>query len=679
MFAVLAAIGPGAAGAADPDRGTPVYETVVTAKRDPGNQALDDNAASASVITSDRTPRSAESLPQLLSELPGVNITHFGALGSLAMISVRGSTPNQVQVYVDGVPLGSASAGAVDLGLIPVADAERIEIYRGMSPIAFGSSALGGIVVLRNLTPTSSGLGAEIGAASFGTRFGGLQGRWAGARIKALGSIHLLQSAGDFSYPSDNGTAFDPSDDSQRRRQNNSLNQVDGVLRTTLVLEGRRSVLASLSFLRREQGLPAPGPREAYHASAGTRRLIALAAYDAPDDLGPGGRLHAQTYAVLGEQAFRDELHEIAYLPTRTRDRSDTVGTTVNATWIRGTWLKARAVTDGRYESFRPFDELASEPSGAAGTRVFGAAGLEGDAWWQRWDLDVIPSLRLEIARDEIAGRDGRGNQAQAARPSNYVVPVPRLGLLERVGPVVLLRANVGRYARLPSMLERYGNTGRVVGNPGLTPERGVNADVGSTLTAATARTRLTVDAALFGAWVNDLIQFQKGAYQMRADNIGAARILGAELAFDGRAGQHARFILQGTFTDARDVSGISGSDGRQLSLRPRWRAYARPELRALRLGRAWQAGVYGDTDATGGNYLDPANLASLPARVLFGAGAYAESVATGVRVVVSAQNLGDSHVNDLADFPLPGRSIFLSLQFFPRPTTQNPVEEPSP
>ena len=191
----------GAARAAEP-----LYETVVVAEAVAENRARQDDAASSSLITSSRTPRSAEDLPQLLSELPGVSVTRLGGLGSMATLSLRGSSADQVEVYFDGVPLSPASGGGVDIGLIPVVDLESIEVYRGMSPIGFGTSAMGGIVSLSSATPTNSGVRAYAGGGSFGTGFAGVQGRWAGNNLRALASVNGLGSAGDFTYANDNAT-----------------------------------------------------------------------------------------------------------------------------------------------------------------------------------------------------------------------------------------------------------------------------------------------------------------------------------------------------------------------------------------------------------------------------------------------------------------------------------------
>jgi outer membrane receptor protein involved in Fe transport len=49
-------------------------------------------------------------------------------------------------------------------------------------------------------------------------------------------------------------------------------------------------------------------------------------------------------------------------------------------------------------------------------------------------------------------------------------------------------------------MIERYGNTGQLLGNPNLVPESGTNADVGANWTRKGERLRLSLDGALFAA-----------------------------------------------------------------------------------------------------------------------------------------------------------------------------------
>jgi iron complex outermembrane receptor protein len=658
------------------------FETVVTAA--PPGKGREDDTAVASVITADRTPRAAETLPQLLSELPGVAVTRFGGLGAHSTLSLRGSSANQVQVYVDGVPLTAASAAIVDLGLLPLTGVDRIEVYRGASPLAFGSSAMGGVLSITSAPPERSGLGARAGLGSFGTRLLGADAAWAGARAQASGSVNVLSSRGDYEYLNDNGTLFNPRDDRRAHRENNALVQGDAALRGGLRLGGARRLAASLFLLRRAQGLPGAAQLRSTETSLETDRAIASAGYDGADDLGPGGRVRARAYGVLTEQRFADPLGELASSPTATRDVSSTLGATAEAKRHVRPWLRLSGVVDVRRERFSPHETIRARRDALAGGRLFGAAGLEADLWAPALDLDVIPSARVELARDDVAKPATISGRPAEVVPARYALPILRLGLVQRPRPGLALRANVGRYARLPTMMERYGTGGLVTGNPDLVPERGLNADLGAGWLFERGAARLRADGALFGALSRDLVAFQPGAYVGRYRNVGRARTLGGEAALALLLHDLVHLLAQATYADVRDTSGSAASDGKQLPLRPRLRGYGRAELRGLPVGR-YRAGLHADVDLTSGNHLDPANLVSVPARVLLGAGASFADSRSGLRLVATAQNLADARINDVQDLPLPGRALFVTLEWAAAlsdpvpPSTSVATKEPPP
>jgi iron complex outermembrane receptor protein len=641
------------------------YETVVRPPPRGVERGREDEAASVSVITPDRTPRAGEDLAQLLAELPGMVVSRMGGLGAMATISIRGSAANQVQVYLDGIPLNSATWGSVDLGSLPIADLERIEVYRGMTPVGFGSSAIGGVVSLGSRVPRETEVRGHAGGGMFGTAHGGAQVSWALARVKLLASANFLRSDGDYSFWSTHGTLYDPSDDQRVLRQNNGLSQIDGLLRAAVPLPGRRDLLATLSFFQREKGLPPYGDFDAQGAKLGTGRFLGSVVYHSRDDLGTGGRVRVTAYGGTNQQRFHDVNQEIAYRPTSTRDRAVSAGATANASGLVASWLRLTGTADVRHELFAPFDQQSSDPSGPPGTRAFGALGTEAQLLVAGGALQVIPSVRLEAAHDEVVDRTLFGRLADQARPETYLLPIARLALLQETTRWLTLRANVGRYARLPTMFERYGNTGRVIGNPALRPEAGHNADLGAIVAVGPADgTSLVVDAAVFGALARDLIEFERNRDTSQARNIGRARILGAELAVTGQLGRYGRLVARGSFTDARNTTGDPAYDGRQLAQRPRLRAYARPELRRLPLPLGWRLGLHADVDLTGGNYVDPNNAVLLPRRLLFGAGASLESPAGRWCFVATAQNLGDAQSFDLVGYPLPGRALFFTLQW---------------
>lgn len=173
-------------------------------------------------------------------------------------MSVRGSTWEQVRVLVDGVPLSSANGGGVDLSTIPVGDVERIEVYRGSSPLSLGASALGGIVSITTRTPRDSAARAQGGLGSFGATQAGVSGSLAGPLGVYVGAA-WESAQNDFPYFSNHGTAFDTRDDGVLTRQNAAYRQPSGTARVVWRLPGHRELTAGVSAFDRSQGSPASG------------------------------------------------------------------------------------------------------------------------------------------------------------------------------------------------------------------------------------------------------------------------------------------------------------------------------------------------------------------------------------------------------------------------------------
>jgi iron complex outermembrane receptor protein len=649
----------------------PPGETIIVVDPDPTVRASEDEAASATVITAERTPRSAETMADLLGDAPGVTVSRLGGVGAPALLSLRGSTWEQVSVYLDGVNLNVAAGGGVDLAMLPIGDVGRVEVYRGVTPIAYGGSAIGGVVSVATQRPRSNAATVELGGGSFGTWLGGGSGSLVGQGYGIYAGVHALRSTGEFKFVDDKGTAFDPSDDETLARRNNFVRELDGVVRGYVTLPGNRELSLIALGLDRDQGLAGYPRYPTTRSALRTRRAIGSIAYQSRDELGADSQLRAQLYGYGLEQRFTDPRSEIAVTPTDARDRTLALGATLRGRWVPSAWLQPAVLLDARHESEVPVDLMTGE-RGVASTRMVGVAGGEAALRVAAARLAIIPSLRLELSRDVSAGRGSLGALVEPGAPVVRALPVARLAITQSPYDGLTLRANLGRYARLPSFLELYGNTGAIIGNRELEPERGITADLGAAVAWSAGGIALTADAAGFAALTDDLIQLQQNAYGVaRARNIGRARVLGVESSAELRY-RHAHLYAQTTLTDARDESDNAAAAGRQLPYRPRLHATVRPELRRVPAGGA-ELGAYVELDVTSGNYVDPANLVRLPSRALLGAGASIGLERGRARVIASVTNLTGASGADLMSYPLPGRAVFLTLAF----TTESLAKEP--
>ncbi|NEX19602.1 TonB-dependent vitamin B12 receptor [Thiorhodococcus mannitoliphagus] len=175
---------------------TSLEPVVVTATRTP--QA--DSLASVTVIDRAEIDRSqARSLPGLLQGLPGITVSRNGGAGQSASIFLRGTNSDHVLVLVDGIKIGSSTAGQTPFEDLPLEEIERIEIVRGPRSSLYGSEAIGGVIQIF----TRRGGGAlrprlRVGAGSHGSAEvaagmsgGGEQAWWsAGASLSHTDGIN---------------------------------------------------------------------------------------------------------------------------------------------------------------------------------------------------------------------------------------------------------------------------------------------------------------------------------------------------------------------------------------------------------------------------------------------------------------------------------------------------------
>jgi vitamin B12 transporter len=87
-----------------------------------------------------------ETVGDALRQVPGVQIQQSGGFGKTTAIRIRGATPQQVQVLVDGVRVKSPTTGLAELADISIDQIERIEIVRGPQSTLYGADAMGGVV-----------------------------------------------------------------------------------------------------------------------------------------------------------------------------------------------------------------------------------------------------------------------------------------------------------------------------------------------------------------------------------------------------------------------------------------------------------------------------------------------------------------------------------------------------
>ncbi|HXZ02662.1 MAG TPA: TonB-dependent receptor [Stellaceae bacterium] len=132
---------------ADESDSVPLPPMVVSATRLPTPE--EQLGSTVTVITGDDIERKQErTLPDVLQDVPGLNVVQTGGPGGTTSVFMRGTNANHTKVFIDGIDVSDPSSpdGSFDFSQILASDIERVEVLRGPQSGLYGSDAIGGVI-----------------------------------------------------------------------------------------------------------------------------------------------------------------------------------------------------------------------------------------------------------------------------------------------------------------------------------------------------------------------------------------------------------------------------------------------------------------------------------------------------------------------------------------------------
>jgi vitamin B12 transporter len=178
---------------------------VVTATRIPTPQI--EVASSVTIVTDeDISARQIRTMPDLLREVPGLNVVQEGGPGGQTSVFMRGTNSNHTKVFIDGIDVAdpSSSTSSFDFGQLSTQDIQRVEILRGPQSGLYGSDAVGGVI---NVISKSGSGPAQFNVGLEGGSFDTFN-QWAGVS----GSADQFHYAANFQHAHSGSTPVTPSD-----------------------------------------------------------------------------------------------------------------------------------------------------------------------------------------------------------------------------------------------------------------------------------------------------------------------------------------------------------------------------------------------------------------------------------------------------------------------------------
>lgn len=584
-------------------------ELVVTATRT--TEAGSGVAGSVTVIdraTIDR--RQATTADQLLRAVPGANVVGDGSYGEEVRLNLRGFnsgfSTQRTLILLDGRPLTDEYLGHTDLAQYPLDGIDRLEVVRGGISAAWGTSALGGAV---NLRARRGGAVPQTSISGQGGSHGSYQGSLSHGR--QVGALDLFAAVG--------GSTTDG------YRENAAGDAVDWDSRHGLLnlgLQAGRATLRSITNV--------------YHGE-GTDDLFDRRMTRIGEDLGV---VVAHGGAGMGETQAR------VYLNHLDQDLAWFGAPTVayRQTGIGGFATHSRQLGHHRLLIGGEVRRNQAEVTEFAG------------------QVDRVETIAAAFLQDEIAlGRFGlllgvradRGGQGEAS--ASY-----RAGVRYDVSAGTMLRAGVARAFRAPTLSDRFlppTPFGPVifVGNPDLTPETAISAEVGLVQRLGEGN-RLELTGYYIrsdGFW--DFIADTGAVF--RARNITRVPIYGIEATLALRLAPGLHADLGYAFNDATydRFTGNTAVEGNFVDDNVRHSGSATLTWATPGGHSLWAAG-----QAVGRRFTDPENTGAgrLHGYTLVSAGA-ALQVTGAVTLRIRGENLFDTRYRTRPEFRQAGRTVF--------------------
>jgi len=465
--------------------------------------------------------RQAEDLDAVLLGIPGVT-TAGGPREEALDPNIRGLGEGRVVIRLDGARqnLNIRHRGQT---FIDPALFERVEVLRGPGSTLYGSGAIGGVISLRTLEPSSvlepgKGFGgrAIAGYQDNGRRLsGGLTLAARGESTEWLGAVSLRDSS-DFRDGDGDRVDFTGSD------------VLSGLLKGSWDIgEAQRLTLSHLAFTDDSRSLVTADRPTGVEIDREIRQHTTTLRHE----FAPADSLFWDLETTLYHTDLR--LDEAEVLTTNSqRNELETIGLDAFNTSLFLLGDRDHTLTYGveLYRDRQKGSENGQPREGFADSRQNTLGLFAQDRIGLTERLELTAGLRYDRIR-QSADREG----SERNRLSELS---PQLALRMQVSPALAAHMSYAEAFRAPALRELYiggqhfpGN--EYIPNPDLKPEKSHNLEVGVTYRERGLRVggdRLTFRAALFQNDIDDFIEQVVQADTTQFINVADARVRGLEL-----------------------------------------------------------------------------------------------------------------------------------------------------
>jgi len=569
-------------------------------------------------------------LADLISKNSVIHVKTYGS-GGLATPSFRGTGPGHTQIAWNDISLNNPMIGQFDLSLVPAGLIDDVNIYYGGGSMGIHSGGFGGIINLETSPGWNDTESISLNPAlgSYG-RISGLLRVKAGSKgFQTVTKAFLMNSDNNFSYIN-NISGPEPL---RQTRENSEVRQ-KGFIQEFYFRNSSSTISARIWFQSAARNLPVPiisqsmdPPEKQFDESM--RAMVEYGSVSGINEINITGAFISDKLNYINELASVDS-----------RNNSKRI-------ILKGTF--ERILKNILKLELSLNEELnlinTTNYSGLKAMNLFSAdAAAEADI--THWLGARI--LVRELIRDRrfLIPDFSAGTEIRPFREKYYFI-----------------RASFSKNSKIPSLNDMYWMPG---GNPDLLNETGYSSEITWEMNSfPSGSLKIRNDLTLFRNHINNMIQWRPGSYSYwEASNIGNIVTRGVETGLDigysfGKfnAGLNAGYSYTKA-SNAGMAAENSGLSGKQLVYVPADNLNAILRFSWHKFHSAFSTGYTGKRYLTADNsqYLPPYSVSDLSIGTKLNTGRAVFDIN------ISVENLFDASFQNIAYYPMPGRSFLISL-----------------
>ena len=611
----------------------------------------------------------SHSIADALRYFAGVQLKDYGGVGGIKTINVRSMGSNHLGIYYDGIQLGNAQNGQIDLGQFSMDNVEEISLYNGQKSAIFQpASEFGnaGTVYIRTRRPHfSNGEHTHLKTrVKYGSsdliRFSTLWEQRLSASVTSSVGAEVMNASGKYKfryrrYKADGSLAYDTT----ATRQNGDVWAVRAEGNLYGAMEQGGWNVKAYTY-HSERGIPGAivnnvwrrGERQADHNTffqAGLLRNLS-------DRF--SSRLQAKYAYYVTHYVNRDPK---TMLVDNTYKQQELFLSTSNVYEIMRGW-SASVAYDFKWNKLREEQGTRNKGQEMKPYRFSNMVSV-ATAYNQPW-MNIQGSLLATFVKDHFPGHNDKKSE-------NVWTPAVFFNIFPLRNKSLSVRAYAKRSFRMPTFNDLYYTE---MGNAMLKPETALQYNVGavyvaprtSHLASRISHFRLQVDA-YYNTIHDKIVAYPKGQqFRWTMLNLGKVHIKGldVETELEVRAARELTLAgrLQYTYQDARDVTDPTDTYyNHQIPYVP-WHSGSAIFSASY---RQWDfnysfiyAGKrYNQQENIDYNYMPAWYTSDLSLMYRF------RWVKTRCKATLEVNNLLDQQYDVILNYPMPGRNYAISME----------------